>query len=467
MTCSLVVNSKSGNTRMVSGAIKRTLQAAGVEFVHAAALSDDADADQVALEAQGASFVYGTEQVEGAYDVCVTCPGISEFSAFFKAGREHATQIMGEPEFAYRLSPQNWIAITGTNGKTTTTSLTDYLLKAAGEASVAVGNIGEPPVNEIDGRAHNEWFVAELSSYQIATTAELHPRVAVLLNITPDHIEWHGTMEAYAAAKEKIFANMGQAYVADGKMEKAVRAFESALADKTYVFNDAANVDYQRAVAAVAAGNTGEVEAVTPEEVSSASTHNDLSGLDVQGDGVPIESSRLDPSEMGTMQLSETSIMREIAAAEQAGSQYFQEAEQDFQDWGQPLKKKRRHRGLKAFLIILILIIIVAGGGAFAYTQGYGMPSQQDQVNALFADPQNADVYAASVDESKKARIADTVTQGGQVTINGTTNNLGTAEVYATATISQGGEVPYQISMVRDGLGWKVSSVSLSFTSQS
>lgn len=102
------------------------------------------------------------------------------------------------------------------------------------------------------------------------------------------------------------------------------------------------------------------------------------------------------------MQLSETSIMREIAAAEQAGSQYFQEAEQDFQDWGQPLKKKRRHRGLKAFLIVLILIIIVAGGGAFAYTQGYGMPSQQDQVNALFADPQNADVYAASVDESKK-----------------------------------------------------------------
>ena len=67
--------------------------------------------------------------------------------------------------------------------------------------------------------------------------------------------------------RNKIFANMGQAYVADGKMEKAVRAFESALADKTYVFNDAANVDYQRAVAAVAAGNTGEVEPVKPEDL--------------------------------------------------------------------------------------------------------------------------------------------------------------------------------------------------------
>ena len=175
--------------------------------VYGGGTSEPNDATR-ALEASGASFVYGTEQVEGSFDVCVTCPGISEFSAFFKAGRDHATQIMGEPEFAYRLSPQNWIAITGTNGKTTTTSLTDYLLKAAGEASVAVGNIGEPPVNEVDGRAHNEWFVAELSSYQIATTQELHPRVAVLLNITPDHLGWHKSHKNYALAKIKLFENM-------------------------------------------------------------------------------------------------------------------------------------------------------------------------------------------------------------------------------------------------------------------
>ncbi len=160
------------------------------------------------LEAAGARFVYGTESVEGTYDVCVTCPGISEFSAFFASGRDHASQIMGEPEFAYRLSPERWIGITGTNGKTTTTSLTDHLLKCAGEASVAVGNIGEPPINEVDGRAAGEWFVAELSSYQIATTSELHPRVAVLLNITPDHLGWHKSHKNYALAKIKLFQNM-------------------------------------------------------------------------------------------------------------------------------------------------------------------------------------------------------------------------------------------------------------------
>ena len=114
-----------------------------------------------------------------------------------------ASLYYGEPSKA-----MHGIAITGTNGKTTTTSVADYLLKAAGAASVAVGNIGEPPVNEIDGRAHNEWFVAELSSYQIATTTELHPRVAVLLNITPDHLGWHKSHKNYALAKIKLFDNM-------------------------------------------------------------------------------------------------------------------------------------------------------------------------------------------------------------------------------------------------------------------
>ena len=161
-----------------------------------------------ALEEKGVRFVYGTEEVEGSYDVCVASPGISEFSAFFQSGREHASQIMGEPEFAYRLSPRDWIGITGTNGKTTTTALTDHLLHAAGMDSVAVGNIGEPAVSKVDGRPEGEWFCAELSSYQLATTSELHPHVAVLLNITPDHLAWHRTHENYALAKINLFRNM-------------------------------------------------------------------------------------------------------------------------------------------------------------------------------------------------------------------------------------------------------------------
>ncbi len=162
-----------------------------------------------ALEREGVTFVFGTEKIEGTFDVCVSSPGISEFSDFYAAARAHATQIMGEPEFSFRLSPERWIGITGTNGKTTTTALTDHLLSASGMPSAAVGNIGEPPITRVDARAAGEWFVAELSSYQLATTSELHPHVGILLNITPDHLAWHRSHRNYALAKTKLFANMG------------------------------------------------------------------------------------------------------------------------------------------------------------------------------------------------------------------------------------------------------------------
>lgn len=268
------------------------------------------------------------------------------------------------------------------------------------------------------------------------------------------------------ATRNKMFANMGQAYVAAGKMSKAVRAFESALSDGTYVFNDAANVDYQRAVAAVASGVTGENEPVsaTAPQQQQQQQQNDLSGLDVSGDGVPYDA-QVSPAEMGTIQMSETSIMNQVAAAEeQAQSAFFDNDGTQFQEWSKP----KRHRGLKIFIVILlILILAVAGVGTFAYTQGYGYPSYETQVTSLFQDPTNSDLYASSVDSDSQALIADTVAAGASVQIQGTTTTLSSAVVYVTATTSQGGSIPYQITLVRDGIGWKVSNASLYFTSQS
>ena len=163
-----------------------------------------------ALEARGARCVVGTEDVQGSYDVCVASPGISEFSPFYRSAAAASCQIMGEPEFAFRLSPERWCAITGTNGKTTTTTLIRHLICTSGMAATAVGNIGTVSVGAVDGRCTGEWFVAELSSYQLATTSELHPRVAALLNITPDHLAWHRSHDNYARAKLKLFANMDQ-----------------------------------------------------------------------------------------------------------------------------------------------------------------------------------------------------------------------------------------------------------------
>ena len=160
------------------------------------------------LEAAGVTVVLGTEDVRGTYDLAVASPGIPESSAFFRAAASCSREVIGEPEFAYRESPERWVAITGTNGKTTTTSLTTHLLSEGGLAAESVGNIGTLVTGALDARPEGGWFVAELSSFQLATTRLLHPRVSVILNVTPDHLEWHGTMEAYAAAKERALENL-------------------------------------------------------------------------------------------------------------------------------------------------------------------------------------------------------------------------------------------------------------------
>ena len=161
------------------------------------------------LEAMGVRVITATEKVEGSFDICVASPGISEFSDFYASARMASCEIMGEPEFSYRLSPREWVAITGTNGKTTTTTLVNYMFELAGLSSVAVGNIGTVPLSCVDDRAQDELFVAELSSFQLACTSKFHPRTAALLNITPDHVAWHKTHQNYIDAKLKVFDNMG------------------------------------------------------------------------------------------------------------------------------------------------------------------------------------------------------------------------------------------------------------------
>lgn len=161
------------------------------------------------LEAAGCRVVSGTERVEGSYALCVASPGISERSGFFRSAAAASGEMLSEPEFAWRESPDRWVAITGTNGKTTTTTLARDLLRASGMDAQEVGNIGTLATGQVACRRPGSWFVAELSSYQLAVSSRLHPRVAALLNVTADHLAWHGTAEAYARAKERVFASMG------------------------------------------------------------------------------------------------------------------------------------------------------------------------------------------------------------------------------------------------------------------
>ncbi len=161
-----------------------------------------------AFEALGVPVVYGSQEVPGRYDLGVVSPGIPCLGEFYRNAARACGELVSEPELAWRESPRDWVAVTGTNGKTTTTTLVRDLLEGAGIASRAVGNIGVPPIGAVADRRPGEVFVAELSSFQLHSSKDLAPRVAVLLNVTPDHVEWHGSFEAYARDKERVFDNL-------------------------------------------------------------------------------------------------------------------------------------------------------------------------------------------------------------------------------------------------------------------
>ncbi len=161
------------------------------------------------LRALGASVKLGASAVDDDYDLVIASPGIPPSSLLLRSARERSQRVVGEIEFAYERSRSPWLAVTGTNGKTTVTSLCAHLLRYAGVPTECVGNIGDPAIAVVGEVGPSAVLVAEVSSFQLALTEDFHPRVAVLLNITPDHIDWHGSMEAYAADKARVFSNMG------------------------------------------------------------------------------------------------------------------------------------------------------------------------------------------------------------------------------------------------------------------
>jgi UDP-N-acetylmuramoylalanine--D-glutamate ligase len=148
------------------------------------------------------------------FDIVVASPGISPKRPLMRSAMSLGIPVISELELAYRMSQAPFVAVTGTNGKTTTTALVTHLLRMAGRTSVAVGNIGVPAISAAPGVDSGGVVVAECSSFQLALTLDFHPRVAVLLNVTPDHIDWHGSLDAYAADKGRVFANLGEGDVA-------------------------------------------------------------------------------------------------------------------------------------------------------------------------------------------------------------------------------------------------------------
>ncbi|QQM43924.1 UDP-N-acetylmuramoyl-L-alanine--D-glutamate ligase [Streptomyces liliifuscus] len=183
------------------------------------------------LEGQGISVRLGdAETLPEGTDLVVTSPGWKPASPLFEAAAEAGVDVVGDVEIAWRLRGPDaapWLAITGTNGKTTTTQMLASILAAAGLRTAAVGNIGTPIVDVVqEGDDAYDVLAVELSSYQLHWAPSLRAHSAAVLNLAPDHLDWHGSMEAYAADKGRIYEGNRVACVynmADKATEDLVR----------------------------------------------------------------------------------------------------------------------------------------------------------------------------------------------------------------------------------------------------
>jgi UDP-N-acetylmuramoylalanine--D-glutamate ligase len=161
-----------------------------------------------ALGAEGVRLHLGGHPPEAfaAAELVVVSPGVPSGHPALAASRERGVPVIGELELAYRVMTADVVAVTGTNGKTTTASLVGALLAGAGRAVVVGGNIGRPLAAEALTVPAAGIVVAEVSSFQLETTDTFRPRVAAILNLTADHLDRHGSLAAYAEAKARIFA---------------------------------------------------------------------------------------------------------------------------------------------------------------------------------------------------------------------------------------------------------------------
>ncbi|MET7294031.1 UDP-N-acetylmuramoyl-L-alanine--D-glutamate ligase [Streptomyces griseoloalbus] len=141
-------------------------------------------------------------------DLIVTAPGWKPDKPLFAAAGRAGVPVWGDVELAWRLRGPDaapWLAVTGTNGKTTTVQMLASILKAAGLRTAAVGNIGVSLLDAVLGEERYDVLAVELSSYQLHWAPSLRAHSAAVLNLAPDHLDWHGSMEAYAADKGRIY----------------------------------------------------------------------------------------------------------------------------------------------------------------------------------------------------------------------------------------------------------------------
>jgi UDP-N-acetylmuramoylalanine--D-glutamate ligase len=172
-----------------------------------------ADADTGRLAEAGVEVHVGTEEERllDDVDLLVKSPGVPGDSPLPAGARARGIPLWSEVELGFRLLPNRLVGVTGTNGKTTTSELLGAIFRAAGRPVAVAGNVGRPLTDLVGALPDDAWIVCEVSSFQLEDVHRFRPRIAVLLNLEPDHLDRHQTFEAYRDAKLRIFENQTEA----------------------------------------------------------------------------------------------------------------------------------------------------------------------------------------------------------------------------------------------------------------
>ncbi|MDO4797283.1 MAG: tetratricopeptide repeat protein [Coriobacteriales bacterium] len=260
-----------------------------------------------------------------------------------------------------------------------------------------------------------------------------------------DAIESYRTALDFAntsADTNAINCDLGLAYVAANRMPEAVDAFDHATADGTFELTPEVQAAYDAARNAVAT-------LTSPQQPSET---DDL--LAAAGYGYPVDP--LDPTGSTSADL--------MPSPEDTG--FFSVSEEELVNDD---RRRRKSNGGKVFVIVVILVLLIAGAAGFAYFSGFGWPTQESVVQSAFTEKTNqgdVDKYLArSLNDDARVYLAQIIPGGATVNITGVNRAMSNSEVMVTAKLADGGEQSYTFSLVRDGIGWKISDINPVFTS--
>ena len=243
----------------------------------------ETDKDAVVHKTDGtySVTVYAGElpkEVQDSLDLVVLSPGVPTDLPLVKSFYEQGLPVWGEVELAYRVGDGEVLAITGTNGKTTTTALLGKIMQDARESVFVVGNIGTPYTSKALEMKQNSVTVAEISSFQLETIDEFAPKVSAILNITEDHLNRHHTMEEYIRVKELITENQGTEDVCVLNYEDEVlREFGKHLTPRVVYFSSGRKLDegiYLDGNKIILKDGEKEIEVVKTEDLKLLGKHN-------------------------------------------------------------------------------------------------------------------------------------------------------------------------------------------------